>query len=105
MKACLPACLPGSIGLRLASTCSGVIIRVVKTKLTLTVDEDAVSKVKLLAKRKGVSVSSLFEQWSLRMAANEDRPSLGSRLRGKWKTGATGERDPRLDYLLDKHVK
>jgi len=72
-----------------------------KTKLTLTVEEEAVSEVKRFAKRRGVSVSSLFEQWSSRVADSERRPPLGERLRGKWKN--TDSDDPRLDYLLEKH--
>ena len=76
-----------------------------KTKLTLTVEDEVVANVKRFAKRKGVSVSSLFEQWSFRMASTENRPPLGSRLRGQWTRGSSAEEDIRLDFLLDKHGK
>ncbi len=74
-----------------------------KTKLTLTVDTDAVMKAKRLAKKRGVSVSALFEEWSSRVAASSTRPLLGKRLRGRWKTVTKSDGDPRLDYLMEKH--
>ena len=75
-----------------------------KAKLTLTVEREAVAKAKRLARKRGVSVSALFEQWSSTMAeAEEGRPPLGSRLRGRWKSAAKAKDDPRLDYLLEKH--
>lgn len=79
-------------------------LRNMKTKLTLSVDPVAVSKVKRLAKRKGVSVSGLFEQWSMRMVDRTGDPPLGKRLRGQWKGSATSGPDPRLQYLLEKHT-
>ena len=74
-----------------------------KTKLTLTVDREVVVKAKRLAKKRGVSVSALFEQWSSRVAASSTRPLLGARLRGRWKTATGSANDPRLDYILEKH--
>lgn len=74
-----------------------------KAKLTLTVEREAVAKAKRLARKRGVSVSALFEQWSQTMAEVEGRPPLGARLRGRWKVGAEAGDDPRLDYLLEKH--
>ena len=76
-----------------------------KTKLTLTVDTESVAKIKRFAKRKGTSVSSLFEQWSIRTAAGDETPHLSSRLRGRWKSKSSHEGDPRLDFLLAKHRK
>jgi hypothetical protein len=35
-----------------------------KQKLTLTVDQEAVATAKRVAKKRGVSVSSMFEKWS-----------------------------------------
>ncbi len=75
-----------------------------KTKLTLSVDPVAVSKVKRLAKRKGVSVSGLFEQWSMRTVDRAGDPPLGERLRGQWKGFVASDPDPRLEYLLEKHT-
>jgi hypothetical protein len=79
----------------------------VKTKLTLTVDRDAVLRIKRLARQKGVSVSSLFELWSLKTTQSKTVEPLGSALRGQWKKRSAGKRakDPRLDFLLDKHLK
>lgn len=75
-----------------------------KAKLTLTVEREAVAKAKRLARKRGVSVSALFEHWSSSMAAAEEgRPRLGARLRGRWKAGAEAKGDPRLEYLFEKH--
>lgn len=75
-----------------------------KAKLTLTVEREAVVKAKRLARKRGVSVSALFEQWSQTMAEKEEgRPPLGARLRGRWKAGAEAKDDRRLEYLLEKH--
>ena len=76
-----------------------------KTKLTLTVEAEVVARIKRFAKRKGVSVSGLFEQWSTRVASVDDGPPLGSRLRGRWKSEAAEKGDPRLEFLLEKHGK
>lgn len=79
-----------------------------KQKLTLTVDPKAVANIKRVAKKRGVSVSSMVEKWSMDLETSEDRPLLGDRLKGLWKTDnmptvPTG--DDRLDYLLNKHCK
>ncbi len=74
-----------------------------KSKLTLTVEREAVAKAKRLARKRGVSVSALFEQWSHSIAEDERRSPLGARLRGRWKTGTEAKGDPRLDYLFEKH--
>lgn len=74
-----------------------------KAKLTLSVEPEAVARAKRLARKRGMSVSALFEQWSSSMAESEGRPSLGARLRGRWKVGAEAKGDPRLDYLFEKH--
>ncbi len=78
-------------------------MRIMKTKLTLSVDPRAVVYAKRLAKRKGLSVSALFEQWSSRMAEVSDETPLGARLRGRWKSSTGAGRDPRLEYLMAKH--
>ncbi len=74
-----------------------------KTKLTLSVKPEAVVIAKRLARKRHVSVSSLFEQWSLNMAGQIPEKSFGSRLRGRWKKRFP-ENDPRLEYLLEKHT-
>lgn len=74
-----------------------------KTKLTLTVDEEILKRTKRLAKRRRTSVSSLFEQWSVRDMGENASPRLSEALLGKW-TSKKCE-DPRLEYLLEKHAK
>ena len=79
-----------------------------KQKLTLTIDPKAVAKMKRVAKKKGVSVSSMVEKWSNDLEAKENEPKLGDQLLGLWKTDSmptvpTG--DDRLDYILEKHCK
>ena len=74
-----------------------------KAKLTLTVEREVVAKAKRLARKRGVSVSALFEQWSQAMAEADGRSPLGARLRGRWKAGTEAKGDPRLEYLLEKH--
>lgn len=78
-----------------------------KTKLTLTVEEDAVRRMKRLAKRRKTSVSALFEQWSAQYTNTNDDSPLSVRLQGKWQSQATetSDEDLRLAYLLEKHAK
>jgi hypothetical protein len=50
-----------------------------KTKLTLTVEREAVLRMKRIAKRRGVSVSGMFEQWSKSMGEGDARAPQGQR--------------------------
>jgi hypothetical protein len=92
--------LPGP---NLTNTCFTEIIRAMKTKLTLTVEDSAVRKLKSLAARRRTSVSALLEEWSARSIPAVSGPSLGQRLRGRWATRSTSG-DPRLEFLLRKHA-
>ncbi|MGC9451128.1 MAG: DUF6364 family protein [Oceanipulchritudo sp.] len=74
-----------------------------KTKLTLTVEREAVLRMKRIAKRRGVSVSGMFEQWAKRMGESDTRRPLGERLRGKWSLAEDLVEDPRMEHLLRKH--
>jgi|SanBayMetagenome_1026888.scaffolds.fasta_scaffold08857_4 hypothetical protein len=74
-----------------------------KQKLTLTVESDAVHRLKSLATRRHTSVSALLEEWSARAAATPKKRRLGQRLRARW-AGATSEGDARLEFLLGKHA-
>ena len=79
-----------------------------KQKLTLTIDPKAVANIKRVAKKRGVSVSSMVEKWSMKMDSDEDKPKLGDQLLGLWKTDnmptvPTG--DDRLDHILQKHCR
>jgi hypothetical protein len=93
---------------RLTGTCCSLLTRGMKQKLTLTVDQEAVATAKRVAKKRGVSVSSMFEKWSKELEDKGGKPNLGERLRGAWKTDnmptvPTGE--VRLDYILQKHCR
>ena len=79
-----------------------------KQKLTLTVDPEAVATAKRVAKKKGVSVSSMFEKWLMELDQKKDMPKLGDQLLGLWETDKmpkvpTG--DDRLDHILQKHCR
>ena len=87
----------------LADTCCYHTIRVMKQKLTLTVEADAVHRLKSLATRRHTSVSALLEEWSARAAATPKKQRLGQRLRARW-AGTTSEGDARLEFLLGKHT-
>lgn len=76
-----------------------------KTKLTLTVEEEIVQKAKQLARRRHTSVSALFEQWSTRSESEGSRSSLGDHLRGKWHNPDNRDSgDLRLEAILEKHA-
>jgi post-segregation antitoxin (ccd killing protein) len=71
-----------------------------KTKLTVTVDEELVPRAKKAARRRGVSLSSVIEA-SLRRLATEETDFV-SRWRGKFKEVETN--DPRMTYLKEKYL-
>jgi|GEM_PF-3627413 len=72
-------------------------------------DEEAVRQAKGLAKRKGTSVSALFEQWTRSQAKLEHAPPLHERMTGLWSpstsTGSEDLDEVRLRSLLEKHAK
>lgn len=74
-----------------------------KTKLTLTVEHEAIVRMKRIARRRGVSVSGMFEHWAQSMAESGTRPPLGKRLRGQWSLKEDLAEDPRMEFLLRKH--
>jgi len=74
-----------------------------KTKLTLSVDRTAVSRIKSLARRRGVSVSALFEDWTFQQTQAVARAPLSEQLQGRWKAAGFEKGDARLEYLLGKH--
>ena len=81
-----------------------------KSKLTLSVEADAISRMKQYARRRKVSLSRLFTEWSEERArhdvATAEESSPGTSLRGRWKLpeGNSVSNDARLDYLLKKHA-
>lgn len=71
-----------------------------KTKLTITVDEDLVPRAKKMARRRGVSLSSVVED-SLRRLTNEE-PDFVLRWRGRFRQSKSD--DPRMSYLTEKYL-
>lgn len=76
-----------------------------KQKLTLTVDPEAVATAKRVAKKKGVSVSSMFEKWLLDLGNKDDRPKFGEEMLGLWKNENPPTDDERLNDILAKHCR
>ena len=74
-----------------------------KQKLTITVDADLLPLAKRYARYRGVSLSSLIEQF-LREVAGEDAPSFSSRWRGRFRA-AQREDDPRYDALSRRYLQ
>ena len=74
-----------------------------KQKLTITIDADMLPVAKRYARSRGVSLSSLVEQF-LREIAGESTPSFSSRWRGKFRA-AEHEGDARYDALARKYLQ
>ena len=72
-----------------------------KTKLTLTVDEELVPRAKALARKKGLSLSQLVEN-SLREMARVEGRSFSERWKGK--LVAADRDEERYRALADKYL-
>ena len=72
-----------------------------KTKLTVTIDEELLPKAKKHARSLGVSLSQLIEQ-ALRDLSEADAPSFSERWRGKLR--ASARRDERYRRLAEKYL-
>ncbi|MGH9461193.1 MAG: DUF6364 family protein [Vicinamibacteria bacterium] len=72
-----------------------------KTKLTVTIDEDLLPKAKDHAKSLGVSLSQLIEQ-ALREMSEAERPSFSDRWRGRLRVAK--RRDARYRRLAEKYL-
>jgi hypothetical protein len=77
--------------------------REVKTKLTLTIDEQILPGAKEAAAARGTSLSQLVED-ILRVLAAERRPSFSERWRGKFRP-AERKGDPLYEALAEKHLE
>ena len=71
-----------------------------KTKLTVTIDEEIVPAAKEYARSRGISLSQLIEQ-ALREMSEAEKPSFSERWRGKLR--ASNRRDERYRHLSEKH--
>ena len=68
-----------------------------KTKLTVTIDEDLLPRAKECARKEGVSLSSLIER-ALRELTAEGEPSFSQRWRGRFRlAGRKGDRYTALE--------
>ena len=72
-----------------------------KTKLTVTIDEDLLPRAKDYARSKGVSLSQVIER-ALRELAAADRPSFVEKWRGKLR--AAKRDDDRYRRLAEKYL-
>ena len=72
-----------------------------KTKLTVTIDEELVPLAKQYARTRGVSLSQLIET-ALRQINFDKRSSFSERWRGKFR--ATGRDDARYRALEKKYL-
>jgi len=72
-----------------------------KTKLTVTIDEDLLPKAKEHAKSLGISLSQLIEQ-ALREMSEAERPSFSERWRGRLR--AAKRHDERYRRLAEKYL-
>jgi hypothetical protein len=74
-----------------------------KTKLTVTVDEEILPRAKEAAAARGKSLSQLVEDM-LRELAAERTPSFSERWRGKFRP-AEKKGDPLYEALAEKYLK
>ena len=71
-----------------------------KTKLTVTIEEEIVPAAKAYARSRGMSLSQLIEQ-ALREMSEAEKPSFSERWRGKLR--ASKRRDERYRHLSEKY--
>lgn len=72
-----------------------------KTKLTVTIDEDVLPKAKQYARAQGISLSQLIET-ALRDMSSKKRPSFASKWRGRFKPSS--RKDDRYQKLAKKYL-
>ena len=72
-----------------------------KTKLTVTIDEEVLPKAKEHARRQGVSLSSLIED-GLRQVSADAEPSFSGKWRGRFR--AADRDDERYKRLAKKYL-
>lgn len=72
-----------------------------KKKLTITVDEELIPLAKRHAGSRGVSLSSMIEQF-LREITRRENPSFSSKWRGKFRPAERD--DPRYEALARKYL-
>ncbi|MCU0647528.1 MAG: ribbon-helix-helix domain-containing protein [Gemmatimonadaceae bacterium] len=73
-----------------------------KTKLTVTIDEDLLPRAKRYARDRGVSLSELIESQLREVSGDRPGPSFATRWRGAF--APAGRSDPRYDALAKKYL-
>ena len=73
-----------------------------KTKLTVTIDEDLLPNAKRYARSRGLSLSQLIENALREMSAAGNSAPFSQRWRGKFHTAERG--DARYRALAEKHL-
>ena len=76
------------------------IIRIMKTKLTVTVDEELLPRAKQVARQRGVSLSNVIEESLKRLTAT--RGDFVGKWRGAFR--ARKSADPRAEFLKRKYL-
>ena len=56
-----------------------------KTKLTVTIDENLIPEAKAYAKSQGVSLSHVIEEMLIKLTAQKSQKSFASKWRGRFK--------------------
>lgn len=74
-----------------------------KSKLTISIEQDLVPRAKRSARRKGLSLSSVIEQ-ALTRLVEEDAPSFSSRWRGRFKINEQCDSESRMRELTAKYL-
>ncbi len=72
-----------------------------KTKLTVTIDEELVPKAKQYARAQGVSLSQVIET-ALRGLSYPERPPFSARWRGQFQPAK--KKDERYQHLAKKYL-
>lgn len=72
-----------------------------KTKLTVSIDEELVPKAKQYARAQGLSLSQVIET-ALRRLSHSERPSFSARWRGQFQPAK--KKDSRYQYLAKKYL-
>jgi len=62
----------------------------VKTKLTLSIDDDVIQHAKRVAHTQGKSISALVESYLARLVLDESRTSFSARWKGRFKEAPRG---------------
>ena len=77
----------------------------VKTKLTLYVDQAAVKRGKLWARRRKLPLSRVVEEHLNRLVATDAGERFLAKWQGKFRLSPDAAKDPRAAAIMAKHVR